>query len=79
MPVTAKMTVMIIARPSHPNQLISFNPASTRENRLWASLFQHVAIAARFDKVLLSMDGSIGKPRLYVNEELTTKYGVRYR
>ena len=32
MPVTAKMTVMITARPSHPNQLISFNPASAHEN-----------------------------------------------
>ncbi|MGD1152632.1 MAG: hypothetical protein ABR911_07140 [Syntrophales bacterium] len=32
MPVTAKMPVMITARPSHPNQLISFSPASAHEN-----------------------------------------------
>jgi hypothetical protein len=31
MPVTAKMTAMITAKPSHPNQVISFIPPSAQD------------------------------------------------
>jgi len=77
MPVTAKMTVMITARPSHPNQLIPFSPPSARGNDSGRRSF-HMSQSRRALPRLLFFCVSYGVP-YFITRFFSLLSGFFYR
>ena len=81
--VKNKNEVNVNFRPCHCENLMQKTTANMKQSRLWTTVLEsYLRWAAfyppfmRFDKNLLLLEGSMGKPRLHVKYILATKFVV---